>query len=293
LFFIGISYLVIIGLFLIPHIMEKDKPKADIPEKIPPVLVAKRTRKRIVVQLNGTLQQFSEGGAKWTVDSKTFFAPQIKADSIERMIPIKVNVCSAKHNLPIALSVELPVANKTVYDKNNIPHAVVMAPNSQLKKKKIFFYEDRIDPSALLAASKMTPQILSCQAFPITDNPQMKLATPWLYNQIQLNAKTIEQALNKRVSAMAGFQLANGPPLYPVEATAAEYMLKLCSNYISQLPFQKLSKEFTIEFSPLETTWKALVDKYSQGNSVADQAMLNMPYSIFLEIKYVYAILDD
>ena len=274
--------------------MDKDKPKVEVPEKIPPVLVAKRTRKRMVVRVDGTLQQFAEGGAKWTVDSKTFFAPQIKADVISRMIPIKVNVCSAKHNLPVALSVDLPVAKKTVYDKKNIPHAVVMAPNSQIKKKKIFFYEDKIDPSALLAASKMTPQILSCQSYPITDNPTLKLVTPWLYSQIQVNSKTIEQALNKRVSAMAGFQLPGSTTaLYPVEANAADYMLKLCGDYISQLPFHELKKDFTVEFSPLESTWKELVDKYSQGNSVADQAMLNMPYSIFLEVKYVYAILDE
>lgn len=274
---------------------EKEKIEVKVPAAIPPIVLAKKQCKKFIVNLHGTIQELAQGNASWTVDSKPFFAPTITSPTVDKMIPIKVIVKLAKHNLPFAIAVDLPIAKKTVYDHSNLPHAFVMEPNCIFPRKKtqLFYYETKIDPQILLAASKLTPDVLQAQLFTVNGRPDMKLASPWLYSQIQNNAPMIEKALNRRVSGMKAFKVDEGTPMYPVEAGPADFMLKILSEYVKKVPFEKMPEKFVVQCTPFESTWSDLISKLSQGKSVAEEAMMNMPYSIFLEMKYVYAILDD
>jgi hypothetical protein len=260
--------------------------------KLPEVVLNKKQKKKLIINISGRLKDFAEGKASVTFkDVKDILAPSCKSPTIQRMIPIKICAYNLKHNLPISIVPDIPLANSAFVGADGKKYQAVIGPDSTVKRVSLMEYENKIDERELLAFGKITPEILGKQFIEIQKLPNIVMITPWLYGLIVANQRTLEMQCGRRVS-VGGVQIDPDVPLYPMDKIITEMMVKIMTDNLKRVPFTQLGKDLTIKFEPYGQTWKQVLDEWSQAESEAEAAFLNMPYTITGVVKYVYAVLD-
>lgn len=260
---------------------------------LPKVVLEHKHKKKLIINVTGTMHDFVNGKAVATfTDIKKIFAPTVAGDTIQRMIPIKICAYNLKHNLPISVVPQIPLAKSTFVGADGKEYQAVMAPDATIKKISLLQYENKFDERELLAIGKLTPEILSQQMMLTASIPNIGLVTPWLYNVIMANRMALEIKTGRRIGREALPLDGDKQPLYPVDKVIAQTMIDIIKENLDHVPFQKLDKDLSIKFEPLGHTWQEIHDLWHNADSEAEAAFLKMPYTITGVVKYVYAVLD-